>query len=558
MGRRLVLVALTVCLVGGISYVPAMADSNPAMENYHSQAVVCTDDGDAILPSPAYAQVIWQQARYNPYGYEQHYVWVDFWNEQSQRLDVRTGWMVPWQVMTPFQSPADVDVPPQLNIVLEPGDLGLQRAFYQVRITYGWYWANSRNGPWNWTTTSHWLQWRTTPDSEYASPGGGIFGYFGDQPDCATRTRGNTFALNGDSARNAVAASQNRLAQLNSDAAMIHKSSLAMSEPPLIECLPNATGGHLRSREPNVIVGTEAADSLVGTSGRDVILGLGGDDILVGLSGPDLICGGEGDDGMVGNDGNDRLVGANGDDAFLGGGGVDFISGGNGTDIMEGGAGNDRLLGGGDDLDVIAYLSSPAAVGVNFVTGKAYGGEASDHFIGFNAVVGSEFDDWLKGTSGEQWFVPLGGDDTVDGGADTDIIGYFLATQGVDVDLGRGTAEGEGTDGLSGLEVVFGSPFIDSIFGDDSPNFLFGDVGDDVIDGGLGVNTLTGDVGTDTCTNGEVYVSCENQGEGTIGPAATLDTPRPDQAPDPGMAVPGGPELPELPPPTVSPEGNAQ
>ena len=77
------------------------------------------------------------------------------------------------------------------------------------------------------------------------------------------------------------------------------------------------------------------------------------------------------------------------------------------------------MSGGGDSLDIVAYLFSPAGVGVNFATGTTYGGGGRDRFIGFNAILGSQYDDYIKGTTGEQWFVPLAGDDRVYGGAGT-------------------------------------------------------------------------------------------------------------------------------------------
>jgi hypothetical protein len=60
-------------------------------------------------------------------------------------------------------------------------------------------------------------------------------------------------------------------------------------------------------------------------------------------------------------------------------------------------------------------------------------------------------------------------------------------SNGVHVDLGIGTADGDGDDTLSGIEDVVGSPFADTIRGDAEPNQLFGGGGIDELLGGGGI-----------------------------------------------------------------------
>jgi Ca2+-binding RTX toxin-like protein len=375
-----------------------------------------------------------------------------------------------------------------------------------------------------------------TPYSEYVTAhgfGGGI----GDGADCNTTFDESTFPLSIGFRSKPVQvapAAQFSLAPVRElrhlRTSTIHLGTAASSRLSnrigrIDPCLrTTAARRFLHHPHPNFIVGTENADTLVGTSGRDVMLGLGGDDTIVALGGNDLICGGEGNDGLSGVGGNDFIFGGNGDDVFLGGAGNDFLRGRAGTDIMEGGRGVDHMSGGGDDLDIVAYLFSPAGESVNFASGRAYGGEGFDRLSGFNAVIGSQFDDRLTGTSGEQWFVPLGGNDKVDGGADTDIIDFFLAA-GINVNLATGQAEGEGSDALANLEVVVGTSSDDMLTGDANHNWLYGGLGNDAIDGGLGSNTLEGNDGTDACTNGDFYDSCENQGAGLIGPEPVMEQP---------------------------------
>jgi Ca2+-binding RTX toxin-like protein len=111
------------------------------------------------------------------------------------------------------------------------------------------------------------------------------------------------------------------------------------------------------------------------------------------------------------------------------------------------------------------------------------------------------------------------GNDTIDGGGGVDFASFFLSPGPVTVDLAAGTATGEGTDTLTGIENVNGSgDFGDTLTGDTQSNVLLGSGGDDSVsggdgddelDGGDGTDALDGGVGTDTCLNGETNANCE-------------------------------------------------
>jgi Ca2+-binding RTX toxin-like protein len=73
----------------------------------------------------------------------------------------------------------------------------------------------------------------------------------------------------------------------------------------------------------------------------------------------------------------------------------------------------------------------------------------------------------------------------------------------VQVNLQNGTATGEGTDKLGGVENAYGSPFNDKLVGDVHPNTLSGFEGDDTISGGADNDRLFGAAGMDTL-NGEL------------------------------------------------------
>lgn len=278
------------------------------------------------------------------------------------------------------------------------------------------------------------------------------------------------------------------------------------------------------------IVGTELGERIDGTTGRDVIVGGGGDDLLLGYGGNDIICGGDGDDQISDDRGYNSISGDIGDDVILGGERADRVFTGPGSDIVDGRGGPDSLHG--DPHDAVAYVHSPENVSVNLQTMTADDGWGStDTLEGFSTVVGSMHDDTLVGSDRAEWFVPMQGDDDVLGSSETDVVAYLLADRGVAVDLGLGTAEGEGTDSLSDVEIVFGSPFDDTLTGSAPYNWLFGGEGNDTLDGVAGSDTIDGGPGSDECRGGGYYGDCENQGEGVVRtslPAVPVTDPPPE------------------------------
>ncbi|MGB0694185.1 MAG: hypothetical protein ACPGOY_00955 [Rhodospirillaceae bacterium] len=101
------------------------------------------------------------------------------------------------------------------------------------------------------------------------------------------------------------------------------------------------------------------------------------------------------------------------------------------------------------------------------------------------------------------------GDDTYNGGDGIDQVTYTSATNGVNVDLAAGTAQDAtavnfiGSDTLSGIENIQGSPGNDTLNGDAFANELLGEGGDDTIQGRGGDDTLNGGDGTDTVSYAE-------------------------------------------------------
>jgi Ca2+-binding RTX toxin-like protein len=299
------------------------------------------------------------------------------------------------------------------------------------------------------------------------------------------------------------------------------------------------------------IMGTAGNDKIVGKGASDVIDGGGGDDVISGgHNGNDTICGGQGDDtiragrgfdAVYGDGGNDHLFGETGSDMLEGGSGDDQLSGYKGADHLHGGSGEDSLIGakGPDTID--------GGAGDDFGDGaqgsdELDGGGGGDKLLGDKGndkILGGSDDDLIEGGAGDDSELDGGGGaDTVlggtgidnadggdgdgdvvrgDSGTDTlsggggggDIVSYASATRGgVIVDLGAGTAKGDGHDALSGFEDVVGSPQADMIVGDGSANRLDGGVGNDSLASGGGGGTAFGGPGSDACDGFSVESSC--------------------------------------------------
>jgi len=324
---------------------------------------------------------------------------------------------------------------------------------------------------------------------------------------------------------------------------------------------------------PDVIVGLAGNDVLKGLGGNDRICGGKGNDSLIGRGGDDLLAGEEGSDKVAGGAGAfDFLVGGPGGDGLNGGAGIadmagyfpapgpvkanlaagtatgdgsdtltgvedvdgsrfdDVITGNAASNFLFGEAGNDTLSGGDGDFDGLiggdgddsldggagedfaSFLFSSAGVTVNLTTGTATG-EGTDTLANIEDVEGSRHDDSLTGNAGPNVFWPALGNDTVDGSTGTDTVSYEFAQTSVTANLTTGTATGEGTDMLIGIENLNGSRLNDNLTGDAGPNVLHGLAGDDTLSGGDGDDTIIGGEGADTLDGGNGTDTCDGESE---------------------------------------------
>jgi Ca2+-binding RTX toxin-like protein len=125
----------------------------------------------------------------------------------------------------------------------------------------------------------------------------------------------------------------------------------------------------------------------------------------------------------------------------------------------------------------------------------AHGIETFEGFGAPTKYFGSADADHFIGTSYNDWFLPLGGDDVIDGGptfdgselGDTDVFSVAASSQPETFDMDARTATGEGTDSYADVEVLSGSPQADTFVGNAARARLIGidgGGGDDVLDFG--------------------------------------------------------------------------
>lgn len=245
-------------------------------------------------------------------------------------------------------------------------------------------------------------------------------------------------------------------------------------------------GKVLGTAHADVIVSGPGADRIVAGGGNDRICAAGDGDVIEGGTGSDRIDAGRGEDEVVGGNGSDYVLSGPGADTVFGKRGNDDLHGGPGHDFLDSGLGDDAVDGGPGDGD------------------QVIGGVGNDRVSG-----GAGDGDVLEGDLGR---------DLIDGGPGAhDTASYALAGSGqvflngigVEVDLGAGTASGDGPDTLGGIEDAVGTPFADTIAGDARPNDLFGGSGIDELVGVGAGDTTSGGTGPDLCRGAASADSCE-------------------------------------------------
>ena len=216
----------------------------------------------------------------------------------------------------------------------------------------------------------------------------------------------------------------------------------------------------LRSDNVNIDIsfhGFDRIEGIIGTSGNNTINGSAQANSLDGHAGNDFI---------YGWDGNDTIDGGDGDDNHYGGAGNDRIAGSLGTDYFDGGTGFDTLDFSYSESEVFIDLTAESVL---FASGF------EEQAINFEAVIASNGNSILHGTSVGNQLIGLAGNDILEGKGGNDTL-----------------------EGGAGEDNLFGGAEHDLLFGGSGNDTLTGDAGEDVFFGGAGSDTYYGGEGIDT------------------------------------------------------------
>jgi uncharacterized delta-60 repeat protein len=251
--------------------------------------------------------------------------------------------------------------------------------------------------------------------------------------------------------------------------------------------------------------GYDRADYTTSTSGANVTLGgtgngtaqdgLGGTDTLINI---EAVRGSAFDDTLTGSDSAafESFEGREGNDIIDGKGGtdrVDYTSSPSGTYInLDDGSATDGW-GGADALFNIEWARGSRDFndtmvgnsGANRLEGQG-GNDDMDGGMGSDTLTGGDGNDTVAGGGDNDWVSGNAGNDVLAGGDAIDWVDYSAAGSAVQVDLGAGTATGDGNDTLSGFEAVRGSSYGDNLKGGGANEQFVGGAGNDTIDGGGG------------------------------------------------------------------------
>jgi len=242
---------------------------------------------------------------------------------------------------------------------------------------------------------------------------------------------------------------------------------------------------------------------------------------IVDMHGIENLTGSPFADTITGNLGDNIIKAGDGNDYVFYTGGFDTIDGGNGVDTID-----FSKFGSAVTITLTSFAGQAEAYTTD--TTSISGGTALRPIADlarFENAVGTAFDDWIIGNSGNNTLDGGAGNDILfyDGGLDVlngntgnDTADFSYMTSAVFVDLAGGgfEAKGNGTANantgnltnlanLVSIENLSGTSYSDALHGDNNGNIINGGDGNDILDGGFGNDTLVGGDGIDTVS----YVS---------------------------------------------------
>lgn len=275
--------------------------------------------------------------------------------------------------------------------------------------------------------------------------------------------------------------------------------------------------------------GNDTLDYSSATGGVVVNLTTGdGDDTVTRI---EQIRGSAFDDTLTGNDEANIFDGGAGSDILIGGDGADIFLLSEGLDTIYGGEGGDTLDFSGSDVAVLVDLGDLETSVLTNITAQAVEADSANAVLAVLAdetvenIIGSAFNDILKGNAADNFFnggtgsdaiFGYGGDDQFtygggvqswDGGADTDTANFTTLGAGISVNLDTTATTRDAVpvvlvSSLVAIEDVVGTMFDDLIIGDASANMLDGMAGDDTLVGMAGADILIGNDGDDLLEGG--------------------------------------------------------
>ena len=218
-----------------------------------------------------------------------------------------------------------------------------------------------------------------------------------------------------------------------------------------------------------------------------------------------VLNGGAGNDTLTGGAGNDTLTGGAGKDSLNGGAGTDTIAETTANDVMS--LTNTQLTGNGtDQLINIERAVLTGTVGNDTL-------DASAFTLGNVTLLGSDGNDTLIGGAFTGAADADGFNDSLDGGAGTDVARQFspinqslavVPTPGTNVVKGASSSVGDLWRSIEGLHFIgngsAGTTLDASLFAGSVT--LAGGSGNDMLTGGSRNNVLIGNAGNDTLTGG--------------------------------------------------------
>ena len=160
---------------------------------------------------------------------------------------------------------------------------------------------------------------------------------------------------------------------------------------------------------------------------------------------------------------------------------------------------NDQLTGSAGDNTIYGGLGNDQVYG-GAGNDTLYGGDGNDQIDGGSGndiIFDGAGNDTVTAGDGNDYIYAGSGTDKYVGGSGFDTLDYSQATNGITVDASKKTILGYTDDKMDGIEKVVGTSFDDNFTGGKLSNTFDGGAGNDTFRGMGGADTFTGGTGKD-------------------------------------------------------------